>query len=63
MVDGKIDETHAQYVQGYQDAVNNTYGPPYDDREWFLYQTGREAGLKEQRLQRLLDGKKPLRRW
>jgi len=59
----ELDTNHEQYRQGYDDAVNNMYGPPYDDHEWFMYQAGREAGLKQFRLERIISGKKPLRRW
>ena len=58
-----IDKNHEQYKIGYSDAVANLYSPPYEDQEWFMYQAGRQDGLKQFRLERLVAGKPPLRRW
>lgn len=58
-----LDVEHEQFKQGFDDAVNNCYGPPIDDKGWFLYQSGREAGLKQQRLERLLQSLPPFQRF
>jgi len=59
----KLDKSNPMYKKGYEEAVNNTYHPPVEEHEWFLYHSGRDVGLKEQRLQRLIQCKRPFVNW